>query len=207
MDDDDYRRGKPTCHREFGEDIAILAGDALLTRAFELIGFLDDAGLSCDTVIRIIKDFGKMAGNEGLIGGQVEDLTVEADRAGIEDLKSIHNKKTGALITDCLVAGGLAGGASEKQLSALTDFGKKIGLAFQIKDDLLDLSSDFETQGKDVNSDIAENKLTYPRLLGEEESVGLLNRMIEEAEKELLVVGDGAARLVSLARVIVERDH
>ncbi|MFP4687108.1 MAG: polyprenyl synthetase family protein [bacterium] len=207
MDDDDYRRGQPTCHRKFGEDIAILAGDALLTRGFELLGFLEDFEMEHQTVVRIIRDMGKTAGSRGLIGGQVEDLTVDPRQAGIEELESIHNKKTGALITNCLIVGGLAGGGSEKLLAALTDFGKKIGLAFQIKDDLLDLSSNFEVLGKDVNSDIESDKLTYPRLLGGEEAKRLLEKLVADAEQELLQASDQADRLVALARLIVARDH
>lgn len=207
MDDDDYRRGKPSCHRQFGDDMAILCGDSLLTLAFEILGQLDNDGLSADAQSEILTEAAELAGWRGLIGGQVRDLKAVDGAMDIDDLKVLHAEKTGALITYCLKAGALVGGAGQSLINMLEEFGKKIGLAFQIKDDLLDINGDFEKIGKDVNSDSEAEKVTYPRLIGVDKSRQLLEDIIDEVEELLKDGTEDGARLIDLARLVAERDR
>ncbi len=207
MDDDDYRRGKPTCHRKFGEDMAVLCGDSLLTLAFEILGRVEDFNLPAPAIIKIYQKTARAAGWRGLIGGQVEDLTSTGEQLKPEQLEQLHLKKTGALITLCLQLGGIAGGAGDKLLESLEEFGRKIGLAFQVKDDLLDVRGSFEKIGKDVNSDSEAKKSTYPRLIGEKEAEEKLNRLVDEAEDLLRAEVSNPDRLIELARLVAERDR
>ncbi|MFB6356074.1 MAG: polyprenyl synthetase family protein [bacterium] len=207
MDDDDYRRGHPTNHREYGEDIAILAGDALLTRAFEILGQLSEEGLDKETTIRAITLVGSHSGGLGLIGGQVGDLTVDPEQADVDVLQDIHERKTGALMALSLQLGGLAGGLNGDQLTALESFGRKIGLAFQIKDDLLELEGDVEQLGKDANSDRDGDKLTYPRLLGKEKASNRAEELLDQAGSVLEGSIDSSDRLLELARFVLDRNH
>lgn len=206
MDDDDFRRGKPANHREFGEDIAILAGDGLLTRAFYVLSHLGDS-ISGEKSIEILQEVTENIGARGLIGGQVLDLTADPEADTVEDLNQIHCWKTGALITASVRIGVLAADVSTDLLEELTEFGRKIGLAFQIKDDLLDVTKDFETTGKPSGADAREDKLTYPRLLGVETAETRAQELIDGATTQLEEITDRGDRLIELARLIVNRDR
>lgn len=207
MDDDDFRRGKPSNHRKFGEDVAILAGDALLTRSFEILGQGPELGLDPDRTLRILRRMGSRCGGQGLIGGQIRDLHLETTKGTEEDLNQIHRWKTGSLMALCLEIGGLASKADEPLIEALVSFGKAMGLAFQIRDDVLDETGDFQKLGKDIRSDEESDKLTYPRLLGVEKSERKARELIEQATDDLTSVTDCHDRLLELAELVVERDH
>lgn len=167
MDDDDMRRGKPTCHRVFGEAVAVLAGDALLTRAFEVLADLPRlSGIESARALRIVAEVAAAAGTDGLIGGQVVDLESEGRDVGEETLQYIHSRKTGALFRVSLVAGALAGGGRDDALEALVEYGRAFGLAFQITDDLLDVVGEAAALGKAVGRDADRCKATYVRLFG-----------------------------------------
>ncbi len=205
MDDDDYRRGKPANHKKFGEDIAILAGDALLTRAFYVLGHLSAPGEELP-VARLLEVLTEHIGVQGLIGGQILDITAADREADLEQLKAIHRWKTGALITVSLLLGGIAGGANEELLKGLRRFGELIGHAFQIKDDLLDVTADFEKLGKEPGADERAGKLTYPALLGVEKSQQRARQLIEEACRMLDEVTTAGGRLNELARFVISRE-
>ncbi|WP_069364736.1 polyprenyl synthetase family protein [Salisediminibacterium beveridgei] len=164
MDNDDLRRGKPTNHKVFGEDMAILAGDGLLTESFSLI--TRDEHLTTDQRIKLITSISRAAGPEGMVAGQVADMQSEGKQLTPEGLEAIHHRKTGDLLSVSLYAGGIIAGFHNDALIQLSKIGKHIGLAFQIKDDLLDIEGTEEEIGKPVGSDIANNKNTYPLLLG-----------------------------------------
>ncbi|MDD5434244.1 MAG: polyprenyl synthetase family protein [Nitrospira sp.] len=182
MDNDDLRRGKPTNHKVFGEATAILAGDGLLTHAFVILSDMTlCAEIPAERVLRIIHEIGLGAGPSGMVGGQQSDIESEGRNLGIKNLEQLHRKKTGALIRAAIRAGGIAGGAADVQLDALTDYAERIGLAFQIADDILDVEGDPEEMGKSAGKDAGQNKNTYPSLLGLEESRLLENRLINEA--------------------------
>ncbi|MBN2373355.1 polyprenyl synthetase family protein [bacterium] len=167
MDNDDLRRGRPTCHKVFGEGIAILTGDALLTHAFSILSRPELGGdVDPSTRLKVINELAFASGTEGMIGGQVLDLEAQNMSLDIEDLSTIHRLKTGALIRASVIIGALIGGAKEKEMNALSAFGQYLGLAFQITDDILDLESPQEISGKTQNSDITNNKATYPAILG-----------------------------------------
>ncbi|BCU81597.1 farnesyl-diphosphate synthase [Polycladomyces abyssicola] len=183
MDDDDYRRGRLTNHKVYGEAMAILAGDALLTKAFGLMaeGALA-IGLPGDTALKLIAEASRRAGAEGMVGGQVDDILHENQSVTLETLQSIHRRKTGDLITFSVRLGGMVAGANEIQLEKLTRFAEGLGLAFQIQDDILDVIGDREKLGKETGSDEARNKATYPSLLGLSASKEHLRKTIEEAK-------------------------
>lgn len=190
LDNDDYRRNKLTNHKVFGEDIAILAGDALLTIAFETI--VKDNPLCNNTAcqapqtkIKIVQELARAGGTAGMIGGQVVDLESEGREIDIETLNFIHKNKTGALITSCLRIGAIAAGADERQLKHVTEFGDKIGLLYQIVDDILDVIGDEDKLGKRVGSDEKNKKATYPSLFGLEKSRKISEQIAREAEEFL----------------------
>jgi len=171
MDNDALRRGKPTNHKVFGEAEAILAGDGLLTFAFELLSDTDISGdITTDERIRIIHIISKAIGSQGMVGGQAIDIASEGKDIPFETLQFMHSYKTGALITASVQVGAIIGQATDKQFSALTQYGKNIGLAFQIVDDLLNVIGTEENLGKAVGSDAALSKATYPGLFGVEET-------------------------------------
>jgi geranylgeranyl diphosphate synthase, type II len=203
MDDDDLRRGLPTCHRKFDEATAILAGDALLTLAFEAVSEMQPSPVAA----RCVKELAKAAGAVGMVGGQVDDLHADAGPGTLEWLESLHERKTGALLRASLRMGGIAAGASLEQLDALTDYGRQIGLAFQIVDDLLDVEGDAVKLGKDVRKDEAAGKLTYPGLLGVEESRRRAWELMDAARAALAPFGPAGVQLARLAQYIVERDR
>lgn len=209
MDNDDFRRGKPTNHKVFGEAMAILAGDALLTHAFHLIPqAARRGGIDAGTALAIVEDLAKLAGAPGMVGGQVADMLGEQGITSISELEYIHLHKTSDLIVFSVTAGGRIGGASEKQLELLARYGRNIGLAFQIQDDILDLIGDEQKLGKKTNSDVQQNKVTYPFLIGLEESKAQVERLTQEAKSAVLEAGfQDPLRLLEIADYLVQRDH
>ena len=203
MDDDDLRRGKPTSHKIYGEAIAILAGDSLLTEAFATL-----ASASTDqpqTLLRVISEIASASGGRGMAGGQVLDLQAESKKIDLKDLETLHRYKTGCLIhVACRVGGELAGGQAE-QLEALDTYGQCIGLAFQIADDVLDVEGGTEQLGKTAGADAAHHKSTYASLLGIENSKKRARQQIDHAIAALRVFGSRAEPLESLARYIIAR--
>lgn len=206
MDDDDYRRGQPTCHKVFGEANAILAGDALLTRAFEVMAHADStAGLEARWVVKAIQEAAIAAGSQGMIGGQVLDLEAEGKELNLEQLKAIHSRKTGALFRASLRSGALIYGVQDERLQALTDYAEGFGLGFQITDDILDVEGDEQALGKPVGSDARNEKMTYPQLIGIEDARRLAQTCLQEAIDRLKIFGVEAEFLRSLAFYMLER--
>jgi len=207
MDDDDLRRGKPTCHKVFGEAIAILAGDALLTRAFHHMAELP-AGESAAIAVRrlrAIQVLGEACGTSGLIGGQVMDLQSEGKAVGATDLERIHRAKTGALLSACVRGGAVLGGASAADEDRLSGYASAVGLAFQIVDDILDATEGAEQLGKTAGKDAAREKATYVRIHGLERSRAMARDLLSAALAALGPFGARATLLSELARLIVER--
>ena len=208
MDNDDYRRGKLTNHKVFGEGMAILAGDGLLTFAFEIMSKGTYEGVSIQGILQIVRELALYAGPKGMVGGQVADLEGENKTLSLEELQYIHQHKTADLLIFCVRAGAILAGASEKQLTSLTHYAQHIGMAFQIQDDILDVMGDQEKMGKQVGSDEKLNKSTYPSLLGMEESQRLLEEHVQSALQALAEAGVAdSGVLASLARFIQQRDH
>lgn len=204
MDDDDLRRGRPSCHVKFGEAIAILAGDTLLTQAFEVIS----QNIQPPTVAaRCCAELARAAGATELVGGQVDDLAAEFAELGLTELENIHRRKTGALFRVSLRLGALIADANSTQLGVFDDYGRKMGLAFQIVDDLLDLKGDEQTLGKRTGKDSDRGKLTFPALLGVDESRQRAARLIDESCEALSVFGSSAGSLEALARYVLERNQ
>lgn len=199
MDDDDLRRGKPTTHKVYGEAMAILAGDVLLTMAFEMAAQSDNAG--------VVREIARAAGAEGMAGGQVMDLQSEGKRLALDELERLHARKTGALIRVSLRAGALLGGAADAHLETLTRYGEHIGLAFQIADDILDVVGDATVLGKRTGSDAAKEKSTYPALLGVDRARELADREAAAAVAALAAFGPEAVSFRDLARFMVERQR
>ncbi|ETT57488.1 polyprenyl synthetase [Paenibacillus odorifer] len=209
MDNDDYRRGKLTNHKVFGEASAILAGDALLTHAFySVVQASRKFGIPAENVLSIVEDLAEMAGPRGMVGGQIADMEGEQGLTDLAQLKYIHLHKTGDLIIFSLLAGGRIAGATEKQLEALRDFGTSIGLAFQIQDDILDLVGDEGKLGKKTGSDIKQQKVTYPYFIGLEESRAEVKQLTEAARNAVLNGGFyDNQRLLEIADYLMARDH
>jgi geranylgeranyl diphosphate synthase type II len=204
MDDDDLRRGRPTNHVQFGEATAILAGDGLLTLAFEV---MSRSVAPAEAAIACCRDLADGAGPQGMVGGQQADLEAETNGiVSLEHLESIHRRKTGRLICASLRMGAHVAMASEVAIEALMAYGERIGLAFQIADDLLDLTSTAEKLGKGTQKDASRNKLTYPSLLGIEESRLRADRLIQEAVNAIQLFGPRQRALAALARFVVLRD-
>lgn len=205
LDNDDFRRGKPTSHKVFGEAMAILAGDALLTFAFETISGRT-TGVPADVLLKVINRVATATGTEGMIVGQVVDIESEGKQIGLDTLRFIHSHKTGALMEASVVCGGMIGGASEAQLDALSAYGNKIGLAFQIADDVLDVAGDSEKLGKTVGSDLRKEKATYPSIFGLEKSRELADTAVNEAIDAISALDHRADPLRAIARFVVERE-
>jgi geranylgeranyl diphosphate synthase type II len=203
MDDDDVRRGRPSCHAKFGEATAILAGDALLAQAFQTL----TSGLPPAVAARACAELAIAAGASNLVGGQQDDLDAEHEMGSIDQLERIHRRKTGAMINVSLRLGGIVGGASDTELVALDRFGRNLGLAFQIIDDLLDLAGDAEKLGKRTRKDSSHGKLTFPAVLGVEESRRRAGQLIDDAKAALAIFGSRADSLNALADYVIERDH
>ncbi len=208
MDDDDLRRGKPTCHKVFGEAIAILAGDGLLTYAFELMTH-DELleNISPDKVTKAISIFSRAAGISGMVGGQTADIIFEGKRVDPDTLSYIHRHKTGALIRASLEMGAILGGGDAGQVASLADFGTALGLAFQVVDDLLDVVGDEKKLGKPVGSDERNKKATYPALFGIEKAREKAIELKEQALGSLSGFGTEAEPLRAIAVYVVERDR
>ncbi|MDH7482262.1 MAG: polyprenyl synthetase family protein [Armatimonadota bacterium] len=203
LDNDDFRRGKPTNHKVFGEAMAMLAGDALLALAFETITKTE--GVPANTILDVTRRIAAAAGTGGMVVGQVVDMESEGRKIELETLEFMHSHKTGALIEACIVCGGLLGGATSEQLAALSLYGRKIGLAFQIVDDILDLEGEQEKLGKTVGSDLRKQKSTFPAILGLEKSKEKALQVTQEALKALESFDMRAEPLRAIARFIVER--
>jgi len=206
MDDDDLRRGKPTCHKVFGDAIALLAGDGLLTEAFSLMTSpRATREIPPHRLLEAIRMISVAAGHGGMVGGQVVDMQWEGKKADLETVKFLHTHKTGALITASVASGAIVGGARESQVRAVLSYGNKIGLAFQISDDILDVEGDSETMGKMVGADEEKGKSTYPSVLGMDESKKIQRDLVEEAVQELKAFGEKAEPLRQIAYYIIER--
>jgi geranylgeranyl diphosphate synthase type II len=203
LDNDDLRRGRPTCHKAFGEAIAILAGDALQTLAYEVLSQL---ACPADASVAIIREIAHATGTiDGMIGGQIVDLEAEHTKPDLVTLEYIHRSKTAALLTASVVSGGMYAGAHDSDIKRLRTYGRSIGLAFQIVDDVLDLTQSSEQLGKTAGKDAAAEKTTYPALFGIDESIRKADAMVEEGNAQLDVYGDAGITLKELARYLVER--
>jgi geranylgeranyl diphosphate synthase type II len=203
LDNDDLRRGKPTCHVVFGEAIAILAGDALQTQAYEVMARLK---CSADARVRIIEEVARGTGTiDGMIGGQVKDIESEHIPADAATLEYIHRSKTGALITSSLVSGGIYANGAMPEIQRLRDFGRSIGLAFQIVDDVLDVTQSSEQLGKTAGKDTASEKATYPSLFGIDESIRMADELVASACNALGSFVHRADTLKELAHFLVQR--
>src|SRR5438105_971098 len=203
LDNDDLRRGKPTCHKKFGEAIAILAGDALLTLAFETIGA---APVQAEQRVMMLSEIARSAGTmNGMVGGQVADLEAEGKAVGAQMLEYIHRAKTAALIRASITAGAICAGAREEDVAKLRHFGDTIGWAFQVTDDILDVEESSAALGKTAGKDIAQQKATYPAVYGLERSHEIANELSAKAIAELAPYGERAARLREIAEFLVLR--
>ncbi len=204
MDDDDMRRGRPSCHAKFGQATAILAGDALLTLAFEVLARHQQppqtAALCC-------AHLAAAAGAEGMVGGQADDLNAEFSNGDLAMLKHIHRRKTGAMIRVSVLLGGLVGGANNEQTGRLVAYGEKLGLAFQIVDDLLDFQGDEAAVGKRTGKDSARGKLTFPTIMGAEKSRAEAAALIQAAREQISPWGVRAKGFDSLATFVLERNQ
>ncbi|MEM7014477.1 MAG: polyprenyl synthetase family protein [Verrucomicrobiota bacterium] len=200
MDDDDFRRGHPTCHKVFGDGIAVLAGDALQALAFEICGAQRKGG-------EFARELAETSGSKKLVGGQVLDLEGEDKQLTLEELKYVHLSKTAALLTTTVRFGAMSANATDEQLLALTDFGQACGLAFQIIDDILDVTQSSEQLGKSAGKDEASDKSTFPALLGLEESKAEAHRLTERAKADLEIFGERGEALSALANYLLDRDY
>ena len=205
MDNDDLRRGRPTCHKVFGDGIAILAGDALLTIAFEIAAQVK--GTERYDLREILREIATAAGSQKLIAGQVADLEAEGHRINRAQLRYIHENKTAALLTASVRLGAMAANASPKQLSAIAAFGRALGLAFQVIDDILDVTQTSEKLGKSAGKDVAAKKATYPAVIGLEKSRAEARRLTSEAHRALKSLGERAAVLRALADYLLQREY
>jgi geranylgeranyl diphosphate synthase type II len=208
MDNDDYRRGKLTNHKVYGEDVAILAGDALLAYAFEYIA-THTQNVPAERVLRVVADLGNAVGAAGLVGGQIVDLASEGQpNVSLETLNYIHMHKTGALLKVSVTSGAILAGANADQVAVLTQYAERIGLAFQIIDDILDITATSAELGKSAGKDLAAQKATYPSVWGLEESQKQAQQLIEAAQQSVLDrFGKKAQPLVALAEYIVNRSN
>jgi geranylgeranyl diphosphate synthase type II len=207
MDNDDYRRGKLTNHKVYGEDVAILAGDALLTYAFELVAEKTQ-GADPQRILKVIAAMGRAVGGEGLVGGQIVDLASEGNPdVTLETLTFIHNHKTAALLEVSVTSGALLAGASDDDVAKLRSYAQRIGLAFQIVDDILDITSTSETLGKSVGKDVNAQKATYPSFWGLDESRQQATQLIEAAKADLNGFGELRQPLLAIADYIITRTN
>ena len=205
MDDDDYRRGRPTCHKVYGEAVAILAGDALLTHAFQVLADPAAGGVPAPRRLQIVAEIASAAGSVGMVGGQTMEIQAEGQTPDPETLLALHAMKTGALLRASLRVGALAGGADEAALAALTRYGERLGLAFQIVDDILDIEGNSAEMGKTAGSDLRKKKATYPAVFGLETARRDAARLLREATESLGLLGEGGAVLAALAEYVGNR--
>lgn len=204
MDNDDYRRGKLTNHKVYGEGIAVLAGDSLLTYAFETM--LSQEGVEPKTLLAVVREIAAAAGPEGMVGGQVIDMESEGKMVPLDTLKQMHRAKTGALFRAAVRAGAILGGASQEELNALTVYAEKFGLAFQITDDVLDVIGSAEAIGKPVGSDIKNNKSTYVTLHSVEIAQQMAKETVADAVEAISIFGERAAVLKDLVEYLLRRE-
>lgn len=207
MDDDDLRRGLPTNHKVYGEAIAILAGDALLTLSMEVVAKVSSEHITAEQKLLIIEEIARAAGPEGMVGGQVADLEGENKTLSLDELTYIHDHKTGDLLTASIICGAILAGASNEDVNHLRLFARELGLLFQIRDDILDVEGDTEKLGKRVGSDDDNNKSTYPNLLGLEGAKEKLVEHKQRAKEYLYKVTMDQTLLQSLTDYIADRDH
>ena len=205
MDDDDFRRGKPTSHKVFGEGMAVLAGDALLTEAFRIMAESDAASADPGKAVRAIADLARSAGAEGMVGGQQMDLSAVPGNAAPSAVDEIELRKTAALLASCARVGGILGGGTGGQIAALGDFGTRLGLLFQITDDILDETGSFEEMGKGIAKDRARGKWTYPVAYGLPAAESRAQALGREALASLALFGDEADPLRELVRRVQDR--
>ena len=207
MDDDDLRRGRPTNHKVYGEAVAILAGDALLTRAFHLLAQLPEDASEERLRRRLAATaiLGEACGTAGLVGGQVMDLESEGKAISADALERLHRAKTGALLSACVRGGAVLGGATAEQLERLTRYGSAIGLVFQIVDDILDVTESAAQLGKTAGKDVKAQKATYVSLHGLERARGMAADLLRQALDAVVPFGERGALLAGIARLIVER--
>jgi geranylgeranyl diphosphate synthase type II len=206
MDNDDYRRGRPTCHRVFGDGIAVLAGDALLTIAFEIVSKAKPAPRY--DMSTLLREIAVAAGSQKLIAGQVADLEAEGRKVKRDQLRFIHENKTAAILKSSIRLGAMSANADAKKLRAVTQFGHGLGLAFQVIDDILDVTQSSEILGKSAGKDIAAKKATYPAVIGLEKSRAEARRLTRQAHDALSVFRDGEAEpLHCLANYLLEREY
>jgi geranylgeranyl diphosphate synthase type II len=205
MDNDDLRRGRPTCHKVFGDAIAILAGDALLTVAFEIASRAKP--VSRYDLRDVMREIVEAAGSRKLIAGQVADLEAEGKNLSREQVRSIHENKTAALLTAAVRLGAMAANARAKQLAAVTAFGRALGLAFQVIDDILDVTQTSEKLGKSAGKDLAAKKATYPAVFGLDKSRSEARRLTKQAHKALESLGENAEVLRALADYLLAREY
>lgn len=204
MDNDDYRRGKLTNHKVYGEGIAVLAGDSLLTYAFETM--LSQEGVEPKTLLAVVKEIASAAGPEGMVGGQVIDMESEGKAVSLDTLQQMHRAKTGALFRAAVRAGAILGGATQEEVEALTVYAEKFGLAFQITDDILDVIGSAEAIGKPVGSDLKNNKSTYVTLHSVEIAQQMAKETVADAVEALAMFGERGAVLRDLVEYLLKRE-
>ncbi|KRF63365.1 farnesyl-diphosphate synthase [Bacillus sp. Soil768D1] len=207
MDDDDLRRGKPTNHKVFGEAVAVLAGDALLTYSFQLVTDMIDPEVTAEMKLNLVSEIAKSAGAEGMVGGQVADMEGESKQLTLKELEYIHEHKTGKLLTASIISGAILAGANNEQHQHLRDFAYHLGLAFQIRDDILDIEGSVELIGKPVGSDEGNHKSTYPSLLTLDGAKEKLDYHIKLAHNALGKTNLQTSLLNELTDLIATRDH
>lgn len=209
MDNDDFRRGKPTNHKVFGEDTAVLAGDALLSFAFEHIAVATSKAVPSDRILRVISELGKTIGSQGLVGGQIADISCEGDcSVDLKTLEWIHIHKTAVLLECSVVSGGILGGATEEEIARIKRYARCVGLLFQVVDDILDVTKSSEELGKTAGKDLLTDKATYPKLMGLEKAKEFASELASRAKNELSCFDPlKAAPLLGLADYIAFRQN
>jgi len=205
MDNDDFRRGRPTCHKVFGDGIAVLAGDALLTIAFEIVSRAKPSRRY--DMSTLLREVAVAAGSRKLIAGQVADLEAEGKRTEREELRYIHENKTAAILTASVCLGAMSANAPSKELAAMTKFGRALGLAFQVIDDILDVTQTSEKLGKSAGKDVAAQKATYPAVIGLAKSRAEAKRLTKKAHDALSIFGRSGEALHALANYLLEREY
>lgn len=205
MDNDDFRRGRATCHKVFGDGIAVLAGDALLTIAFEIVSRAKPT--RCYDMSTLLREIAVAAGSQKLIAGQVADLEAEGKKSTRAQLRYIHENKTAAILTTSVRLGAMSANADAKKLQTITNFGRALGLAFQVIDDILDVTQTSEKLGKSAGKDIAAKKATYPAVLGLDQSRAEAKRLTKQAHNSLSIFGKKAEALHALANYLLEREY
>ncbi|HDX9656325.1 TPA: (2E,6E)-farnesyl diphosphate synthase [Bacillus toyonensis] len=207
MDDDDLRRGKPTNHKVFGEAMAVLAGDGLLTYAFQIVMAYEQKEISAEKKVRLVLELAKAAGSEGMVGGQVADMEAEGKQLTIDELEYIHKHKTGKLLEFAVLAGAILSNATKEQEEKLLEFAKNIGLAFQIRDDILDVEGTEEEIGKPIGSDVSNEKSTYTTLFTVDRAKNILEETIAKAKDAISSLQLQDEYLLSICDLIAKRNN